>query len=161
MTRVLITGISGSGKSTVMDRLRRKGYRAIDTDYGGWCGPADGGPPPAPEAQPGWIWRADRMEELLSGDDPAPLFVSGCVENQGAFYPRFDHVVLLTAPEDVIVERLSTRDTNDYGKAPEDRARILAERREVEPLLRGGATVVVDTDGSPDETVAALERLVL
>jgi dephospho-CoA kinase len=36
MARVLVTGMSGTGKSTVLDELRRRGYHTVDTDYGDW-----------------------------------------------------------------------------------------------------------------------------
>jgi len=34
--RVLLTGMSGTGKSSVMSLLRARGFKAVDTDYGGW-----------------------------------------------------------------------------------------------------------------------------
>jgi hypothetical protein len=55
-----------------------------------------------------WVWREDRIQDLLSTDDVEVLFPSGCSPNQGKFYPQFDHVVLLTAPAAVLVERLAT-----------------------------------------------------
>jgi poly(3-hydroxybutyrate) depolymerase len=36
MRRVLLTGISGVGKSTVVAELAARGYKTVDTDYG-WC----------------------------------------------------------------------------------------------------------------------------
>jgi dephospho-CoA kinase len=33
--RVLLTGISGVGKSTVIQHLAARGYKAVDTDDGG------------------------------------------------------------------------------------------------------------------------------
>jgi len=35
VTRVLVTGMSGTGKSTVLGELRRRGHRVVDTDYDG------------------------------------------------------------------------------------------------------------------------------
>ncbi|HTZ43323.1 MAG TPA: hypothetical protein VMB79_05620 [Jatrophihabitans sp.] len=35
-SRVLLTGMSGTGKSTVLGELGRRGHRVVDTDYGGW-----------------------------------------------------------------------------------------------------------------------------
>ena len=67
----------------------------------------------------------DLVEELLSRDDGATLFVSGTVSNQGRFYPRFDAVVLLSAPVDALLRRIGTRTTNDYGKPAEERALIV------------------------------------
>ena len=39
MSRILVTGMSGTGKSTLLAELRRRGYRTVDTDYEGWTGP--------------------------------------------------------------------------------------------------------------------------
>ena len=36
MKRVLITGMSGTGKSSLLDELAARGYRTVDTDYGGY-----------------------------------------------------------------------------------------------------------------------------
>ena len=36
VTVVLVTGMSGTGKSTALVELARRGHRVVDTDYGGW-----------------------------------------------------------------------------------------------------------------------------
>lgn len=36
MTAVLLTGMSGTGKSTVIGELARRGFAAVDTDDGGF-----------------------------------------------------------------------------------------------------------------------------
>lgn len=36
MKRVLLTGMSGTGKSTVIRELAARGYKAIDADDDGW-----------------------------------------------------------------------------------------------------------------------------
>lgn len=87
------------------------------------------------------------------------LFVGGCVANQGRFSPRFDAVVLLSAPEDVILERIAWRDTNDFGKRDAERRRILDDLATVEPLLRASATAEIDTRAPLDEVVRELERI--
>jgi len=96
---VLVTGMSGTGKSTVLAELARRGHRVVDTDVGGWID--ESGPEP--------LWREERIAALLDEDSDGALFVAGCVANQGRFYPRFDAVVLLSAPADVILDRLATR----------------------------------------------------
>jgi hypothetical protein len=100
MKRVLLTGMSGTWKSTVINELSARGYKAVDTDYHGLSELVT-----VPEEEltglgPGkdWVWREDRIQDLPSTDDTDVLFVSGCCPNQGKFYPQFDHVVLLTAP---------------------------------------------------------------
>ena len=72
------------------------------------------------------------------------LFVSGCAPNQGQFYPRFDQVVLLSAPLPLLLERLATRTTNTYGKDPAELAMVIHNTRAVERLRRS-ASLEVDT----------------
>jgi hypothetical protein len=73
------------------------------------------------------------------------LYVSGCKSNQGRFYDRFAAVVLLSAPAGTIMERVRTRDTNDYGKSAAERRQVLHDLETVEPLLRATSTVELDT----------------
>jgi dephospho-CoA kinase len=152
---VLVTGMSGTGKSTALVELARRGYRVVDTDYDGWTEDV-----PFVDGQGSErLWREDRIEALLGEHDDGVVFVSGCVRNQGKFYPRFDAVVLLSAPPDVILERVAGRETNDYGKTEAQRDLILHDLATVEPLLRAGATAEIDTRAPLDEVVDALERI--
>ena len=154
MKRVLLTGMSGTGKSTVMAELAARGYKAVDTDYGNWHEWV------TVAGEPDWVWREDRIRDLLATEDAEVLFVSGTASNQGQFYRQFDHVVLLSAPTPVIVERLTTRTNNPYGKHPDELARVLGHIESVEPLLRRGATFEVDTSAPLDQVVEAIVRLV-
>jgi dephospho-CoA kinase len=150
MTVVFVTGMSGTGKSAALAELERRGNRVVDTDYGGWV-----------DERPGTerVWREDRIDALLDEHDEGLLFVSGCVANQGTFYPRFDAVVLLTAPDEVILERVAARESNDYGKTAEERELILQDLAAVEPLLREGATAEIDTRAPLTDVVDELERI--
>jgi shikimate kinase len=146
MKRVLITGMSGTGKSTIIGELAARGYKAVDTDsdeWSEWVSTVEDGPAGLTE-EPDWIWREDCIQRLLSAEDADVLFVGGCKSNQGRFYPQFDHIVLLSAPAELIVERLVTRTNNPYGKHPDELARVLRHLRTVAPLLRRGATLEVD-----------------
>jgi shikimate kinase len=87
------------------------------------------------------------------------MVVSGTVENQGAFYDRFEHIVLLSAPVDVLIERLSARDNNPYGKSSEDQAEVRRYVAHVQPVLRMGATLELDGRRSVSELAHEIERL--
>jgi dephospho-CoA kinase len=152
---VLVTGMSGTGKSAALAELARRGHRVVDTDYGEWCEEMAAPDRDGTEQ----LWREDLIDELLAGYDDGVLFVSGCVPNQAKFYPRFDEVVLLSAPVDVILDRVAARDTNDFGKSDEEREFILQDLAVVEPLLRAGATAEIDSRAPLDEVVDELERL--
>jgi shikimate kinase len=99
------------------------------------------------------------MTSLLAQDGEGSLFVSGCTENQYKFYDRFDAVVLLTAPIDVLLDRIATRTTNSFGKDPVERERILEDVATVEPLLRREATVVISTDAPLEDVVKAVDTV--
>ncbi len=156
MKRVLLTGMSGTGKSTVISALAARGYKTIDTDYDGW---SEAITLPATADLSGlgatedWVWREDRISTLLATEDADVLFVGGCSSNQSKFYPRFDHVVLLSAPISVMQERLATRSNNAYGKRPEDLTRVLTLKETVEPMLRRRADVEIDTSVPVDQVV--------
>lgn len=153
----LVTGMSGTGKSAALNRLAQLGYRVVDTDFGEWIEevPRPDGTGMEPQ------WRTDRMDALISDHERSgePLFVAGTVWNQVAFYPRFDEVVLLSAPVAVMLDRIADRDTNPFGKTAEERDRIVADKAEIEPLLRSSATVEIDTRKPLDDVVAQLAAL--
>jgi adenylate kinase family enzyme len=155
VTTFLVTGMSGTGKSTAVAGLARRGHRVVDTDYGDWSEDVPG----AGDAEPERLWREDRMDALLAEPADGALFVSGCVANQVKFYPRFDAIVLLSAPVEVVLDRLASRATNDYGKTDAERTLVLHHFRVIEPLLRAGATAEIDTRRSVDEVVDMLESI--
>ena len=62
--------------------------------------------------------------------------------------------------EDRIQDLLSTRTTNPYGKHPDEVARVLALQQMVEPLLRAGAELEVDTSAPLDQVVTTVLQLV-
>jgi shikimate kinase len=160
--RVLLTGMSGTGKSTLIRELAARGHKAIDTDsdeWSEWVVAGDAGQA-GQCAEPDWLWREGRIQRLLSCEDGDVLFVSGCKSNQVKFYAQFDQIVLLTAPVPVLVERLATRTSNPYGKQPDELARVLRHLQTIEPRLRAAASVEVDTSAPIDQVIETILRLV-
>jgi hypothetical protein len=82
--------------------------------------------------------------------------VSGTVSNQGRFYPYFVAIVLLSAPAELLLGRVESRTTNDYGKTAHERSLILGHLKEVEPLLRATCTHEIDAAQPVDSVVAEL-----
>ena len=148
MRKVLLTGMSGTGKSSALGELRKRGFQVLDTDEPGWSEWSD--------RAGGYVWREDRLAALLARQAGPTLYVSGTVSNQSRFYLAFDAVVLLAAPADVLIARIAARSTNPYGKAPEERELILRHLTEVEPLLRASCTHEIDASQPLDAVVAQL-----
>jgi hypothetical protein len=133
----------------VLAELARRGHRVVDTDYGDWVD----------ESGAERLWREDRIAALLDRQAGDTLFVAGCVANQGRFYPRFDAVVLLSAPVEVILERVASRESNPFGASAEERGRIVSDLEEFEPALRAGATAELDARAPLGEVADQLERI--
>jgi dephospho-CoA kinase len=154
MTKILVTGMSGTGKSAALRTLGERGHRVVDTDTDEWSEWVT-----LPDGSPDWIWREDAIAALLASHCHGHLFVAGCKTNQGKFYPRFDQVVLLSAPADVLLARIAARTSNPYGKDPAQRAEILRNLAEVEPRLRATATTEIDATAPLSDVVRQLEAL--
>jgi dephospho-CoA kinase len=145
---VLVTGMSGTGKSSALAELARRGHRVVDTDDPGWI--VESGAEP--------LWDVDKIGALLDQHRAGWLFIAGCVANQGVMYDRFDAVVLLSAPVDVILERVTDR-ANPFGSTPADRAKIASDLAAHEPLLRVGADHEIVTTAPIADVVADLEQV--
>jgi shikimate kinase len=151
MRRILLTGMSGAGKSSALERLRLLGFRTVDTDEGDWTEWS--------EAEGGYLWREERMSELLADDDRPSIYVCGTVSNQGRFYDRFDAVVLLSAPVHVLLSRIEMRTNNPFGKTAAQRELVLGDMAEVEPRLRRTCTHEIDATRPLADVVTQLAEL--
>jgi hypothetical protein len=69
-------------------------------------------------------------------------------------------VVLLSAPLEILLERVRRRTNNPYGKSPQQRAEIAGYLRTVEPLLRRGTTLELDGQRPLSELADAIDGLV-
>lgn len=148
--------MSGTGKSTALQALSRRGHQVVDADSSQWSQWAE-----APDGSVDWMWRPDEMARLLTSHQRGKLFVAGTAQNQKEFYPLFDHVALLSAPAEIMLDRIASRTGNDFGKTAEEREKILRDLAEVEPLLRNSATLEIDTSIPLDEVVRQLDELAL
>ena len=143
--RVLLTGMSGTGKSALVQELRRRGHVAHDADDDGFS---------ERRADGRWGWRVDAVADLLAQETDGPVFFAGCSEEQIGL--PFDLRVLLTAPRAVLVERLRTRTGNGYGRDGAELSNVLADLAEVEPLLRRSADLVLTTTAPPAQVADRL-----
>lgn len=138
MAKLYLTGMSGTGKSSIISNLKNRGFHAIDTDYGDWK--------VFSESDQDWILNEQKFAETLRSTTNEPLIISGCCSNQGSFYKLFDCVVLLSASIDTILDRVAKRQSNTYGQTNEERHEIIQNFKNIQPLLQESADIEYDTD---------------
>lgn len=152
-TVVLITGMSGTGKSTALAALAQIGWQTVDTDRGGWQIPGPDGDP---------VWDTRRIAALIDAVPPGGrLAMAGTVRNQGVFRQQFAAVILLTAPLGTMLQRVATRADNPYGSTEADRHAIAHDTDWVLPLLRTSADLELDSATlTPADVAARIEAFV-
>ncbi len=133
-----ITGLPGSGKSTVLTELRRRGYEAYGTDednlaahHHSVTGEKDPGGQTAETRTEDWRkhheWKipVEKVEHLRLKASAKPVFLCGVVANDAEFWDNFTQVFCLYATPEEIKHRIVNRVHNDFGKNAHELAEIL------------------------------------
>jgi dephospho-CoA kinase len=162
MNKYLITGIPGTGKSTVAEELNKKGIRSIDIDsIDGMC---------HWENEQGervdyitgigkdWLDRNSyvcdlkKLEEMLTSEK-GDIVVVGIVTNQKEILDLFDKVFLFYCDEKIFLHRLNNRDTNDFANNEEDQKHILGFYKEFESDMIKSGAIQINTGNSLEGVV--------
>ena len=122
----LIEGVSGTGKSSVCQELRRRGYVAIDGDRE----LAYQGDPTTGEKTEGFghehhIWDVEKVRRLAANQDDEATFFCGGFRNFKQFIDLFDEIFILDVDAETLNERLDSRPDDDWGKRKSERELIL------------------------------------
>ena len=169
-----VTGVSGTGKSSVLRELRERGYhaRGVDEDgYADWINRITGRPDAFPRDDPAfdfhawyaahyWVLSVKRISVLsrAAARLGKPVFLCGSASGDDVVWQLFDKVIALVADERTIRQRLAAR-TDTFGKAPGELADVLLWHAGFATAYRAfGATLIDATRPLPevvDETLAA------
>ena len=103
-----------------------------------------------------WHCDPDKLRKILDAENRAPAFYCGGATNFSEIVGLFDLVIMLTADEDIIRERLRNREGNDFGKTQEVQDHIFTLREAVEEDIKQRGAVVIDSGGTLDELVGAV-----
>lgn len=160
MPLYFITGISGSGKSTILEELRAHGYESYDVDEAGpvtakWHNDKTGFVHPkssikkedrTPEflAEHSWKVSSSEVAELARQIGSKPVFLGGSIANEQEIRHLFDSIFALAADDKTLKYRLAHRATNDWGKNPHELEYTLAVNHELEERYRKFGYTVID-----------------
>lgn len=158
MALAYITGISGAGKSTVRGELIKRGYEAYGTDEDGIAGfinnetgemvdnPIDA-PPRSIEWRSNHTYKVSRqlIEKLALKAEGKLIFLCGTAANDNEAWDLFSKIIALTADEQTLKHRITTRTTNNFGKLPHEMESILEWHRTSEEDYRRLGAVLIDS----------------
>lgn len=159
--KIFITGRQGTGKTSVIRELQKRGYTAYNTDQLPGVTKlqlrATGEDIDWPEGQVdwdeiAWNWQADKIQELLISDET--VFVGAVTTNQADFYKYFDKLYALTVPADTHSKYIQQHEHN-YTQADIDR--IIAHAYKQQKFFDAGAKEIRN-DRPISETVDEILR---
>lgn len=156
---VLITAVSGTGKSTVCKALQAMGCDAIDIES------VDGlyelVNEKTGEVIPGnleqisegidWNCNKPRLEKLVASQSSELTFYCGGMSNTFDVWDVFDLVIMLTVADTDTIKRLSTRQSGEFGSTTVNRDWVLSWKYSFEKRLLDAGAVPVSAEDTPQE----------
>jgi adenylate kinase family enzyme len=155
MNKYLITGVSGTGKTTIAKELQVRGYSAYDMDsvpgLGAWIERTTGKPRAKDFSSAAdwvdrydWLWNKTRLQNLLK-TGTQPIFLCGSSVNQENFYNLFTKIVLLKIDDKTLTTRLlhGNRD-HEFGRRPGEIEVILAWYKDFQIRTKAYGASVID-----------------
>ena len=170
--KVLITGIAGTGKSTIVKILSQRGITAIDLhdvpDLFFW---QDKTTKKKIEYTPGrpkeWFENVDRLcdidqlKKMLSQYDNIVMAGTTSGSNQKEFLSVFDKIILLQADAETLVHRMQTRiNKSGYGKSKGEQEDNIEWQKEYDPLLLSYGAIPVSTEGNLDDAINKIIEII-
>ena len=155
MPLVLVSSLSGAGKSTVYRRLKELGFEAwgFDEDrFGEWLHRESRLPTPFPidrhdadgSADLEFVVHHDKVRRLAEVSAGRTVFLCGGAGHEFHFWELLDLGIYLSVDEGTLRRRLTDRTDNGYGKTLTELEGILEANRTFEEMYREHGALVVD-----------------
>jgi len=143
MQNYLIEGVSGTGKTSVCQELRRRGFHAIngDTDLAYQGDPETGEPTNDVPSHWHHIWHVDRVRTLVADQGERFTFFCGGSRNSSTFQDLFDGVFVLEIDLNTLNRRLDQRPEGEFGARQPERDLIVRLHRTKEDTPKNGIPI--------------------
>jgi len=142
----LIEGGSGTGKTSVCNELRRRGYHAINGDRElAYQGDPETGEPIAgvtgAAVHDHHLWSVDKVRALAADQREAVTFFCGGSRNVARSIGLFDGVFVLEVDQETLKRRLDERPADEWGGRKEERELIEHLHQTREEIPPGGIAI--------------------
>jgi dephospho-CoA kinase len=162
MKKVYITGISGTGKTTIANLLKEKGIKSYSIDEVRglccWKNKVDG-TKVAYEAKLDrafidshvWMCNIGQLKDLVNQE--GMVVVLGLAENQNEFLPLFDKVIVLQCRPETFLKRILARKDNVFGQDETAQKYLLNTYEKFESEMLKNGAVAINVEDSLDMVV--------
>ena len=165
MKKIYITGVSGTGKTTLANYFHDKGFFTIDIDSAEdlchWQNKKTGervglGVGTEWLNAHDWVCNEEKLKSLVNNSNSELVMVFGMPANQNKFLDFFDKIFVLHCSEETFIHRINTRIDNPFGQEESEREFILSFYKGFEnDLVSKGATLI----NSEDEISIVAEKI--
>ena len=158
-----ITGVSGTGKSTICNELKKRGYEAYDIDdgsYAKWVDKATGEVVEFPGEDSvdmhewfkdyRWSIDEDAVADLHQRAETAgnPIYLCGSAVGDGEVRHYFSKIFALLIDAETLRHRLMHRTTNEFGKTSDELREVIEWHGRFEEKQRALGSVMIDATQS-------------
>lgn len=170
MSLIYITGVSGTGKSTIKTELLARGHEAHDTDEGPfrewqniksgefiaglnltWDEASDDF-----KSQHTMAIKPEEVEKLQGRANQKTIFLCGSVPNIDDVYKYFETVVCLVIDDETLRARLASRTSNTFGRRPSELEDILRWNQTSENDYKSRGAMIIDATQPLNQVVDEL-----
>lgn len=165
-SRYLITGVAGSGKSTLEKRFRQDGYVTIDIDDGftEWRHAETDEVLPYTPDEAGWhevaewVVKTDKLQAFFDAHPTDDVLVFGSFARLKTVVGMFTKIILLEYPNETTVRRRIASRDGGYGKHPGELVRILSYVQPYQDKMKAAGAVAIDCTLPIDQMVETINK---
>lgn len=160
--RFYLTGVAGTGKSTIVQALSERGIAAFDIcAEPRLCYWRDRlTRTPVDERGVGKVWLektehvcdVTKLKQLVHSHSGTNV-VAGYASNQEEYLGLFDKVFFLHCSAKILLHRLQTRTNSTFAKNAEEQAAVAAQSERLIPKLLAQGAIPISSEGSITQVV--------
>jgi len=158
---ILITGVSGVGKTSLSQKLNEMGHKSYDIDDEQGLFRMihkETGLPIKDHDNTNlekvkvmsWICDKEKLASIIENEKSDLAFYCGNGSNIYQIMDLFKGVILLDVSLETIKNRLSTRVDNDYARTPDVQEYVLGKKDKWENEMKNKGAIIVDANGDLD-----------